>query len=104
MFWTTSRSDHQPCSFTSNTRSPGVAKQTMPTSVSTTTVTTAVDPTKEIHHANSEEVSHEQASSDYDRFFWTYTEEPHKSRRQAIIKAHPEVAESRISCSKEKSV
>lgn len=26
-----------------------------------------------------------------DRFFWTYTEEPHKSRRQAIIKAHPEV-------------
>ncbi|EAW10158.1 sphingolipid delta(4)-desaturase family protein [Aspergillus clavatus NRRL 1] len=26
-----------------------------------------------------------------DRFFWTYTEEPHRSRRQAIIKAHPEV-------------
>ncbi len=25
-------------------------------------------------------------------FFWTYTEEPHRSRRQAIIKAHPEVA------------
>lgn len=24
-------------------------------------------------------------------FFWTYTEEPHRSRRQAIIKAHPEV-------------
>ena len=23
-------------------------------------------------------------------FFWTYTEEPHRSRRQAIIKAHPE--------------
>jgi sphingolipid 4-desaturase/C4-monooxygenase len=25
------------------------------------------------------------------QFFWTYTEEPHRSRRQAIIKAHPEV-------------
>jgi sphingolipid delta-4 desaturase len=24
-------------------------------------------------------------------FFWTYTEEPHRSRRQAIIKAHPSV-------------
>jgi len=24
-------------------------------------------------------------------FFWTYSEEPHRSRRQAIIKAHPEV-------------
>ena len=26
-----------------------------------------------------------------DKFFWTYTEEPHRTRRQAIIKAHPEV-------------
>jgi hypothetical protein len=25
------------------------------------------------------------------QFFWTYTEEPHRSRRQAIIKVHPEV-------------
>lgn len=24
-------------------------------------------------------------------FFWTYTEEPHRTRRNAIIKAHPEV-------------
>jgi hypothetical protein len=32
-----------------------------------------------------------------DKFFWTYTEEPHRSRRQAIIKAHPEVCESSIS-------
>lgn len=24
-------------------------------------------------------------------FFWTYTEEPHRTRRIAIIKAHPEV-------------
>ncbi|EON62857.1 sphingolipid delta-4 desaturase [Coniosporium apollinis CBS 100218] len=29
--------------------------------------------------------------SDHDRFFWTYTEEPHRTRRQAIIKAHPEI-------------
>ena len=26
-----------------------------------------------------------------DIFFWTYTEEPHRTRRQAIIKAHPDV-------------
>ncbi|TPX06885.1 uncharacterized protein E0L32_002381 [Thyridium curvatum] len=26
-----------------------------------------------------------------DDFFWTYTEEPHRTRRMAIIKAHPEV-------------
>lgn len=27
-------------------------------------------------------------------FFWTYTEEPHRTRRIAIIKAHPEVTYS----------
>ena len=27
-------------------------------------------------------------------FFWTYTEEPHRTRRLAIIKAHPEVRSS----------
>lgn len=27
----------------------------------------------------------------YEHFFWTYTEEPHRTRRMAIIKAHPEV-------------
>ena len=31
------------------------------------------------------------ANSEHDKFFWTYTEEPHATRRQAIIKAHPEV-------------
>jgi sphingolipid 4-desaturase/C4-monooxygenase len=34
----------------------------------------------------------------YKDFFWTYTEEPHRTRRLAIIKAHPEVPYS--SCSK----
>lgn len=33
-------------------------------------------------------------SSDSNAFFWSYTEEPHRTRRQAIIKAHPEVASS----------
>jgi sphingolipid delta-4 desaturase len=32
-----------------------------------------------------------ESTEDPDRFFWTYTEEPHKTRRQEIIKAHPEV-------------
>lgn len=36
-----------------------------------------------------------QAQEDVDKkindFFWTYTEEPHRTRRMAIIKAHPEV-------------
>ncbi|MCJ1380531.1 hypothetical protein MMC17_003639 [Xylographa soralifera] len=31
------------------------------------------------------------AVSEHDKFFWAYTEEPHRTRRQAIIKAHPEV-------------
>src|ERR1041384_1961280 len=26
-----------------------------------------------------------------DKFFWTYTEEPHRTRRQAIIKAHKDI-------------
>jgi sphingolipid delta-4 desaturase len=28
----------------------------------------------------------------YRDFFWTYTEEPHRTRRLEIIKAHPEVS------------
>ncbi|KAK0635930.1 fatty acid desaturase-domain-containing protein [Bombardia bombarda] len=30
-------------------------------------------------------------STSYRDFFWTYTEEPHRTRRLAIIKAHPQV-------------
>lgn len=33
----------------------------------------------------------EKVQDDHDHFLWTYTEEPHRTRRQAIIKAHPEV-------------
>ncbi|KAL9640038.1 MAG: hypothetical protein Q9204_000874 [Flavoplaca sp. TL-2023a] len=32
-----------------------------------------------------------QPQDSFDHFFWTYTEEPHQSRRQAIVKAHPQV-------------
>ena len=35
-----------------------------------------------------------QAAHDHEDFFWTYTEEPHRTRRMAIIKAHPEVRRS----------
>lgn len=38
--------------------------------------------------------THAQVKADNNDFFWTYTEEPHRSRRQAIIKAHPEVIHS----------
>ncbi|KAL2257027.1 hypothetical protein VTK26DRAFT_765 [Humicola hyalothermophila] len=40
-----------------------------------------------------EEPSTEAVETDaaYRDFFWTYTEEPHRTRRLAIIKAHPEV-------------
>ncbi|KIW12650.1 hypothetical protein PV08_09928 [Exophiala spinifera] len=37
-----------------------------------------------------EDPSHGQETVE-DKFFWTYTEEPHRTRRQAIIKAHKEV-------------
>lgn len=41
-----------------------------------------------------------RVSQDKVSFFWTYTEEPHRTRRQAIIKAYPEVGyqmENRVS-------
>ncbi|KAK1756831.1 fatty acid desaturase-domain-containing protein [Echria macrotheca] len=34
---------------------------------------------------------HDALETKYRDFFWTYTEEPHRTRRLAIIKAHPEV-------------
>lgn len=36
----------------------------------------------------------EKESDQKEDFFWTYTEEPHRTRRLAIIKAHPEVRSS----------
>lgn len=37
------------------------------------------------------EQQHDAEAERKDNFFWTYTEEPHRTRRQAIIQAHKEV-------------
>ncbi|KAH9876253.1 hypothetical protein J1614_004132 [Plenodomus biglobosus] len=58
-------------------------------------VSTATVPPKEsksrsfVVKGETQEVS--RADNEHDHFFWTYTEEPHRTRRMAIIKAHPEV-------------
>jgi sphingolipid 4-desaturase/C4-monooxygenase len=41
--------------------------------------------------AKSVEAESKSAIDNEHDFLWTYTEEPHRTRRQAIIKAHPEV-------------
>jgi hypothetical protein len=61
---------------------------------STTTPTLRVNAAKGVEDKQQPHASRIQppeGSASYDHFFWTYTEEPHRSRRQAIIKAHPEV-------------
>lgn len=67
----------------------------MAMSSSIATTTTVPTRTAASRQFTTKEGAAEQVSStpqnDHDRFFWTYTEEPHRSRRQAIIKAHPEV-------------
>lgn len=68
----------------------------MPTTVtSTTTLAPAqMSDTQKLsvqQDKETEPVSVSQQPNDHDSFFWTYTEEPHRSRRMAIIKAHPEV-------------
>ncbi|KAK6076742.1 Sphingolipid delta(4)-desaturase [Seiridium cupressi] len=40
---------------------------------------------------NGEQIVRDPVETKYRDFFWTYTEEPHRTRRLAIIKAHPEV-------------
>lgn len=42
--------------------------------------------------AASEELQRDPVEVEHKDFFWTYTEEPHRTRRLAIIKAHPEVS------------
>ncbi|KAK3618856.1 sphingolipid delta-4 desaturase [Elasticomyces elasticus] len=66
----------------------------MSSSVSTATVTSRMSHKSSDMSgtaAGKEQLSVPEDGKDYDRFFWAYTEEPHRSRRQAIIKAHPEV-------------
>ncbi|KAK7754838.1 sphingolipid delta-4 desaturase [Diatrype stigma] len=41
--------------------------------------------------ADEPELQRDPIEIKYRDFFWTYTEEPHRTRRLAIIKAHPEV-------------
>ncbi|KAI6092304.1 sphingolipid delta4-desaturase [Hypoxylon rubiginosum] len=41
--------------------------------------------------AASSDLQRDPIEVKYRDFFWTYTEEPHRTRRLAIIKAHPEV-------------
>lgn len=66
----------------------------MPSLVATATVS-HVEPTSRTkdHKKGVEQgpASVTESKEETDQFFWTYTEEPHKTRRQEIIKAHPEV-------------
>ncbi|CAI7628875.1 unnamed protein product [Penicillium pancosmium] len=54
-------------------------------------VSAAKSASSESKESPSTRISPPETSAVDDHFFWTYTEEPHRSRRQAIIKAHPEV-------------
>lgn len=57
----------------------------------TTAVETGIKPTSRPTLSSVEPREQEQPQLPEDKFFWTYTEEPHKTRRQAVIKAHREV-------------
>lgn len=70
--------------------------------MSSTSVVTAIEERRRVLPAKGSETpqstEHSTPSTDSsepqsenDKFLWTYTEEPHRTRRQAIIKAHPEV-------------
>jgi sphingolipid delta-4 desaturase len=41
--------------------------------------------------AAQDDLARDPVEVKYRDFFWTYTEEPHRTRRLQIIKAHPEV-------------
>ncbi|KAK4549693.1 hypothetical protein LTR36_004994 [Oleoguttula mirabilis] len=60
-------------------------------SVATTTVTATQSGQKTIPLKAEQASALKEIDEHNDRFHWTYTEEPHRSRRSAIIKAHPEV-------------
>ena len=54
-----------------------------------TATSTAINGSKRSKSGISTPESESNAKND---FFWTYTEEPHRTRRMAIIKKHPEVS------------
>lgn len=58
----------------------------MPSTVVTSTEVPSTPATSASHNLDQL-----PAESDHDRFLWSYTEEPHRTRRHAIIKAYPEV-------------
>ncbi|CAH0018016.1 unnamed protein product [Clonostachys rhizophaga] len=59
----------------------------MPSSASET----ITNPASKRRGGSAEKPKSEDAPGSEKDFFWTYTEEPHRTRRLAIIKAHPEV-------------
>jgi sphingolipid delta-4 desaturase len=63
----------------------------MRSSVSTATVPSK-EPVPRGFTVRAEKQEEPMVENEHDHFFWTYTEEPHRTRRMAIIKAHPEVS------------
>ncbi|WPB02076.1 uncharacterized protein RHO25_006710 [Cercospora beticola] len=63
----------------------------MSSSVTTATGSKSQSTHRTRHQSEKEQASVSRIGEAQDDFFWTYTEEPHRTRRQAIIKAHPEV-------------
>lgn len=63
----------------------------MPSSVATSTITPTQSGKRAHITSQEKEQTPTRRPGEQDDFFWTYTEEPHKTRRQEIIKAHPEV-------------
>lgn len=53
-----------------------------------------------VRDASTSDLQRDPIEVKYRDFFWSYTEEPHRSRRLAIIKAHPEVRENLVSFSR----
>lgn len=71
------------------------AVTTMAPPVATETIASSEGPQKARHRTVADSKKGVElppsTKDEHDQFFWTYTEEPHRTRRQAIIKAHPEV-------------
>lgn len=61
------------------------------TIATTTTLAGEQSPTLRVNMTSSSDPAPPKQQDQDDQFFWSYTEEPHRSRRMAIIKAHPEV-------------
>jgi sphingolipid 4-desaturase/C4-monooxygenase len=79
-------------------RSSLVTESSTPEAIVSKRVTRSASKKSPVATVKTEVISDEIAEADPSKatedFFWTYTEEPHRTRRQAIIKAHPEVTNS----------